>query len=88
MTYPAFRKEAAFKYENEYRFVIELIDSYSYEGFGYNIGKPNKLDFDIIINPLLKNDEFNILKDNIINEGFEQNIEPSILTRWLRPDLW
>jgi len=86
--YPAFRKEAAFKYENEYRFVIELCNSYDENGFNYYLGEPRQLQFDILINPLLKNDTFNPLTKEIAALGFENNIQPSVLTKWLQPNTW
>lgn len=86
--YPAFRKEKAFSYENEYRFTIEKINEHLDKGFGYYIGESTRLSFDILINPLLKKEDFFTLKNKVIELGFGTNIKDSILTKWLRPDLW
>ncbi|MBK7432891.1 MAG: hypothetical protein IPI66_02660 [Chitinophagaceae bacterium] len=86
--YPPFRKEKAFSYENEYRFVIQKVDEHSQDGFGYFIGEPANLSFEILINPLLNKTEFADLKNRIIKLGFESKINDSILTKWLRPDIW
>lgn len=88
LKFPAFRKEKAFSYENEYRFVIEQRDEHLDKGFGYFIGDPTRLSFDILINPLLKKEDFSAMKNRVIDLGFEKNIKDSILTKWLRPDLW
>jgi len=86
--YPAFRKEAAFKYENEYRFVIELNQPYNEEGYNYNIGEPQQIPFDILINPVLKSTESNPLAEKIRALGFGEKLRPSVLTKWLQPDKW
>jgi hypothetical protein len=86
--YPAFRKEGAFKYESEYRFVIQCNQNYDELGFSYNIGMPQNLEFDILINPLLHKDEYNQLQDKVKEAGFGNHLKESIVAKWLRPDLW
>lgn len=88
LKHPSFRKESAFEYENEYRFVIELIQQTSKEGFAYNIGEPIMLPFHILINPLLNKGEYLRLKQIIINKGFSAKLEDSTLAKWLKPELW
>jgi hypothetical protein len=90
MLYPAFRKDSAFRYENEYRFVIEFIneDYFSSDGFGYNLGLSNELDYDIIINPLLDKVEYNEIHLELKKEEFENKIQKSALYNWLKPEEW
>lgn len=88
LKYPSFRKESAFKYENEYRFVIEFIQPTLKEGYAYNIGNPKKLTFHILINPLLNKKEYLSLKEAITEKGFKSNLKDSALTKWLKPELW
>jgi hypothetical protein len=56
--YPAFRKEYVFFYEREYRFDILLKDEYKNLGYPLNIMNGEDLDFSIIINPLLENEDY------------------------------
>lgn len=86
--YPAFRKELAFKYENEYRFVIHLEHPSHEEGYNYTIDKALSLPFAIIINPLLDKDRYHTLKEYIENTGFGNKLTNSDLARWLNPELW
>lgn len=88
MKHSAFRKEAAFKYENEYRFVIELKKEAESLGINYNIGSPRNLEFDILINPLLNKEEYLFLKNTISEKGFSNNVKDSDLAKWLKPELW
>jgi hypothetical protein len=82
--YTAFRKENAFTYENEYRLVIKGNDCYDIDGFGYKIGQPEHLTFDILINPLLKKEITSELKNKIHNLGFGKNIKDSELNAWFQ----
>lgn len=86
--YPAFRKEYAFAYEREYRFDIQLDKETSLLGINYSVGDPKNLDFSILVNPLLDDNDFvkclNILKAG----GYENKIRHSVLTKWLKPELW
>ena len=88
LKHPSFRKESAFEYENEYRFVIELTQPTLKEGYAYNIGNPKTLPFNILINPLLNKEEYLNLKKTIIDSGFIKNLKDSALTKWLKPELW
>jgi hypothetical protein len=86
--YPAFRKESVFKYENEYRFAIRMQQPFLNDGFSYNLGIPNKLPFEILINPLLKKEEHAELKSQIEQMGFGKNLKQSDLAKWLQPEFW
>ena len=86
--YPVFRKEKAFDYENEYRFVIHLSEETHKLGHAYYLGHAKGLPFEILINPLLKKKEFKNFELEINQAGFGEKVTNSVLTRWLRPDLW
>lgn len=88
LKYPSFRKEKAFEYENEYRFIIELIQPTTKLGLAYELGKIEQLPFEILINPLLNKEEYSQVKEIIISRGFESNLRDSVLARWLKPELW
>ncbi|MDR6966269.1 hypothetical protein J2X31_000262 [Flavobacterium arsenatis] len=79
-----FRKENAFNYEKEYRLVIKYEDSYIDEGYGYKIGKTEDLTFDILINPLLKNELASEVRNKIKELGFSKNIKESQLNLWFQ----
>jgi len=83
----AFRKEAAFKYESEYRFVIQLNNEFSGNGFNYPIGDPAELPFKILINPLLPSESYNRLKE-ALGSGASSKVQDSKLAKWLKPELW
>lgn len=85
--YPAFRKEAAFKYENEYRFVIEQKNE-AESGFAYMLDDPKYLDFKIIINPLLESEDYIKVGERINELGFWDKHELSALAKWMKPELW
>ena len=86
--FPSFRKEFSFSYEREYRFVCHLKNEFLKEGFGINIGEPLKLDFNILVNPVLKMDDYNCLKTKL-NEGkFGNKLSDSELAKWLKPEFW
>jgi hypothetical protein len=80
--YAAFRKENAFNYESEYRFVLKDIKKHTSKGLGYIIGNPKDLTFDILINPLLKSELANKFKNEIHELGFDKNIKESQLNMW------
>ncbi len=82
--YAAFRKENAFTYESEYRLVIKGNVSYNIKGYGYKIGQPKDLTFDILINPLLKNEIAISLKNKIHDLGYGKNIKDSQLKVWFQ----
>jgi hypothetical protein len=86
--HPAFRKEKAFEYENEYRFVVKLNKPTTKEGFEYYLGPKSRLDFEILINPLLNKEQYAQIKKDICDVGFSDKIVPSELTRWLNPEQW
>lgn len=85
---PSFRKEEAFRYENEYRFVIKLVNEHSKEGYSYVTKESKNMPFKVIINPLLENDAYFKLKDKIETLGFADKLIQSDLAGWLHPELW
>jgi hypothetical protein len=85
---PSFRKELAFKYENEYRFVIEQKQEAVEPGYGYWLDDMQRLQFRIIVNPLLDNPEYIKVHERIVELGFRNFLEFSPLTRWLKPQIW
>jgi hypothetical protein len=86
--HPAFRKEGAFGYESEYRFVIKLVMEHSDLGYKYNLRHLSIKDFDILINPLLSKIEYLNIKQELIDLGVEESIKPSALFKWLNPEEW
>lgn len=86
--YPAFRKEYAFAYEREYRFVISLKKGSSSLGFGLNIGKLEDIDFSILVNPLLETDDYINCIKTIKESKFGTHLNMSVLTKWIKPELW
>jgi hypothetical protein len=86
--YVAFRKESAFAYEREYRFVILLKDKCSDEGIAYNIGLPNNMPFKILVNPLLKKEEYSQSIKKLDELKITHKFQESTLAKWLKPDLW
>lgn len=88
MKHPAFRKEGAFQYESEYRFVLQFEKENIADGFAYNIGDARKIAFDILINPLLEKKLYLQLKSQLVERGFEKNFKPSLLAKWLKPEFW
>lgn len=84
----AFRKETAFAYEREYRFDILLRAKFNAEGIAYNIGVPEKMAFKILVNPLLKKDEYNQSIKRLNEMKFDNKFKESALAKWLKPDLW
>lgn len=85
---PAFRKEYAFKYENEYRFVIEQKTAVEEKGYGYQLDDMHRLRFRIIVNPLLDNPEYIRVHERMQEIGFGKFLEFSPLVRWLKPQIW
>jgi len=85
----AFRKEYSFKYENEFRFVAQSKNVFSEKGYALNIGNPAELNFKIMVNPLLEQDEYNkhfsFLNLHTIGRV---KYEDSALVRWLKPTQW
>jgi hypothetical protein len=86
--YPAFRKELSFRYENEYRFVIEQKTEAKDPGYGYYLEDARMMDFKIIVNPLLDNKEYVRIHDWVTELGFQDSLAFSPLARWLKPEMW
>jgi hypothetical protein len=86
--YPVFRKEFAFAYEREYRFVFRLTSECETDGFGLNLGIVKNLPFNVLVNPLLENKEYiNCLK-KIKGTAAHPKFKQSALAKWLKPELW
>jgi hypothetical protein len=85
-----FRKEYAFRYEKEYRFVIQLNKSFQQKGWGCQIGDANDLSFEILVNPLLKKDDYIKTKQKLLKGTHKGKVTESSLAKWLLPesDLW
>jgi len=87
--YTAFRKEYAFKYEREFRFDIKLDSKTEKKGYDLFIGKPDTIDFSIIVNPLLDNIHYVDCIAKIDEFGYSKKFKMSALAKWLKPDeLW
>ena len=84
----AFRKESAFKYESEYRFVIQMNHEFGADGFNYSIGDSAKLPFKILINPLLPSSIYNKLKQKLLDGEHSEKVRESKLVKWLKPEEW
>lgn len=84
----AFRKESAFKYESEYRFVIQMNHEFRADGFNYAIGDSAKLPFKILINPLLPSGIYIKLKQKLLDGEHSEKIRESKLVKWLKPEQW
>jgi hypothetical protein len=86
--YSAFRKERAFKYESEYRFVIQLNSQYKDEGLIYSLGNPTRLPFHILINPLISSEEYKRLKNRFESGDHSSKVKESHLVDWVKPAEW
>jgi hypothetical protein len=86
--YPAFRKEAAFSYEKEYRFVIQLSNMMRIKGLNINLGDPALLKFSILVNPLLEDKEYKRCLRAVEASGFKTKWKLSPLTKWVKPKIW
>lgn len=88
ISYPFFRKEQAFDFEREFRFVVEFHkeDNEAPKGFGYRIGKPNHLEFEILINPLLNKAEHLEIEEIIQSLGFKNKLMDSALRNWFKQE--
>jgi hypothetical protein len=87
--FPFFRKEKAFEFEREFRFVIEFHpDNRSGPiGDGYWLGEAQFLDFEIIINPTLSTDDQFKTQQAIKDLGFGEKIKKSDLQNWVKQQL-
>lgn len=84
----SFRKEYAFKYEKEFRFVVKTKAPFSKVGIGINLGDVRNLNFSILINPLLDSSKYINIKNSIEESDFKNKLSESKLYRWLRPEEW
>lgn len=85
----AFRKENAFNYEKEYRFVLLMAEPFPKNGLNVKIGNPDDLEFTIMINPLLGKRSFNYF-EGILNQHRlgRKNLSHSKLVDFLKPTQW
>jgi hypothetical protein len=84
---PAFRKEFAFRFEHEYRFVIKSEHSLESIGRNYHLRPAIKLNFDILINPYLEKKVYLLYKKEIEASPFAKKLKHSDLEKWLKPEL-
>ncbi|MBL7839393.1 MAG: hypothetical protein JNJ75_04570 [Cyclobacteriaceae bacterium] len=81
----AFRKESSFRYECEYRYVVQLINQFAADGLRVSIGNPTRLPFTVLLNPLLDKIQYENLRSEL--KGYS-NVEHSSLAKWLKPEMW
>lgn len=86
--FSAFRKEKAFKYESEYRYVTQLRNEFNGDGFNYKLGDPEKLPFQILINPLLSAEQYSRLKKEVLTGIHSLKFEESRLVGWIKTEQW
>lgn len=86
LRYAAFRKEYSFTYENEYRFVVQLKNEFRMIGTRLHIGEPTYLNYEILVNPLLDEGEYEDAKKVIIKAGFANKLRDSSLAKWFKPN--
>ena len=85
----AFRKEYSFKYENEFRFVVQSKRIFTKDGYTLNLGEPAKLNFSVLVNPLLEQVEYNQHLSNLLSNSIGlMKHKDSALVRWLKPSKW
>lgn len=85
--FSAFRKEQAFKYESEYRYMIQLHESANELGLNYSL-QGHWLDkVHVIVNPLLTKTEYFNVKTELAPLS-PNGIHNSTLAKWLKPELW
>jgi hypothetical protein len=85
----AFRKEYSYNYEQEFRFVAKGKSTFEDKGYGLYIGNPEDLNYQIMVNPLLKKDEYNQLIEKLnLSEIGKQKYKESELVHWLKPLEW
>lgn len=85
----SFRKEASFRYEQEFRFIIKLKDNLNEKGIGLKIGNPKDIPFQIMVNPLLEKEDFikfeRKICESVLAEG---KLKHSDLVNYLKPKEW
>ncbi len=79
----AFRKEASFSFEREYRFDIRVCNEFVENGHSVALGDVNTLNFDILINPLLNHKQYISAKKFVKSLSFEAKLSDSELAKWL-----
>lgn len=85
----AFRKEYSYNYEQEFRFVARGKSTFESKGYGLHIGNPEHLNYQIMVNPLLKKDEYNQLTEKInLSVVGKLKYKESELVHWLKPLEW
>lgn len=86
--YPSFRKESAFSYEKEYRFVLKLSKEFKAEGVGISLGHTTDLKFNILVNPLLELSDYISALKKIRSSGFQKKWKLTPITKWVKPEVW
>lgn len=85
----AFRKEKAFQYESEFRFVLLMADKFSEAGMNIKIGDVEQIDFSIMVNPLLKKRAFKYYESLLLqHELGRTKLKHSNLVDFLKTDQW
>jgi len=82
------RKEYAFHYEREYRFVIKTKEIINSEGINIHLGLPTNLNFQILINPLLDNDDYKNANQFLEDINFKDRFELTKITKFIKPHLF
>lgn len=86
--HPSFRKEAAFTYEKEYRFVFRLKNEFIKKGVALKIGETRELNFTILVNPFLEDNDFKSALRFIKDKGYGDKWKLSPITKWVKPKIW
>ncbi|HLO55479.1 MAG TPA: hypothetical protein VK169_14390 [Saprospiraceae bacterium] len=79
----AFRKEASFSYEREYRFDIRVCSDFAENGHSLTLDNVYTLNFDILVNPLLNQPQYKKERKYVKSLGFESKLSDSELAKWL-----
>jgi hypothetical protein len=86
--YVAFRKEFAFRYEEEYRFVVRSERPFEHKGQNYYLSPTKELKFDILVNPFLEKDRYRYYQEHVLSGPLKAHLKNSDLADWLKPSLW
>lgn len=82
------RKEFAFAYEKEYRYIIRGNNVFKRNGFGLKIGKPSSLKYRILINPLLNDDKYSESIDLLEEHNVHDKFELTKITKFFKPHIY
>jgi len=85
--YISLRKEYAFKYEREYRFVIKTKDQFDENGINIHLGNITTQVFEILVNPLLENEPYFKLLDYLKEKDVFDKFSLTKITKFFKPEL-